>query len=153
MTSRIIIVFIVITVAVAADAEEPRVTPEIPVANGSMTVIRKGQTTPTAILIHFHGSAESIEAAFARCKLNVVLVGCRREQDIRAVSLGSAHSVCQHNGHRELSAAFPEDCSQIRHVDTDGDVSPDEWRLLRSVLCPWIRRDVRTAPHAAPAQY
>ncbi len=47
------------------------------IANGSMVVCWKKPLSPAAgkrLLIHFHGSPEAVKPAFARCKLDAVLV-------------------------------------------------------------------------------
>ncbi|MEO2019812.1 MAG: hypothetical protein ABGZ53_36225 [Fuerstiella sp.] len=60
--------------AVAETASnELSVAPVTSLANGTMTVLRRKDSQPQDLLIHFHGAASTVNAAFRKSELDVVL--------------------------------------------------------------------------------
>ncbi|QDT10940.1 hypothetical protein K239x_29330 [Planctomycetes bacterium K23_9] len=60
--------------AAIAQADDIELSRAIPVANGSMVVMRSPDANPTRLLMHFHGDPKTVRAAYARSELESVLV-------------------------------------------------------------------------------
>jgi len=71
---RIFTIFTVLSGSMYSVADDIQTTPPTSLANGSMVVMRSAKTDATRLLVHFHGDAETVKHAFARSKLNAILV-------------------------------------------------------------------------------
>jgi hypothetical protein len=54
-------------------AKELRVSPTTPLATGTMTVIRRANSEPQDLIVHFHGAVKTVTDALRKCDRNVAL--------------------------------------------------------------------------------